>query len=76
MIQFSPDGDLIVSGTWEGNRNIVSRPTHADLLAKDICSLVSRNMLQEEWNTYVGRDIPYENTCGSKDYNIKVNVVR
>lgn len=76
MIQFSPDGDLIVSGTWEGDRNIVSRPTHVDLLAKDICSLVSRNMLQEEWNTYVGKDIPYEKTCGSKDYNIKVNVVR
>jgi len=76
MIQFSSDGQLIVSGTWAQEKNIVSRPTHVDYLAKDICTLVSRNLDQEEWNTYVGKDIPLEKTCTEKDYNIKVNVVR
>ncbi len=74
VVQFSPDGQLIVSGEYNGD--LVSRPTHVDLLANDICSLVSRNMTQEEWNVYVGKDLPLENTCESKDYNIKVNVVR
>jgi len=76
MIQFSPDGQLIISGTWEGEKNLVSRPTHVDYLAGDVCTLVARNMKQEEWNTYVAKDIPLEKTCTEKDYNIKVNVVR
>jgi WD40 repeat protein len=75
-IQFSPDGQLIVSGAYEGAQNLVSRPTHVDNLAKDICMLVQRNMDQDEWNTYVGKDIPLEKTCTDQDYNIKVNIVR
>ena len=76
MIQFSPDGQLIISGTWEGEKNLMSRPTHVNYLAGDVCTLVSRNMKQEEWNTYVAKDIPLERTCTEKEYNIKVNVVR
>jgi hypothetical protein len=33
-------------------------------------------MTQEEWNTYVGRDIPLEKTCSDKSYNIKVNAIK
>jgi WD40 repeat protein len=75
-IQFSPDGQLIVSGVYEGSQNLVSRPTHVDNLVKNICMLVTRNMNQDEWNTYVGKDIPLEKTCSDQGYNIKVNVVR
>ena len=56
VIQFSPDGEIIVSGTYgtnSSNKNLVSRPTHVNNLVKDICTLVTRNMTQEEWNTYV-----------------------
>jgi WD40 repeat protein len=76
VMHFSPDGQLIISGAYQGSQNLVSRPSHVDNLVKNICSLVSRNMSQEEWNTYVARDIPLEKTCTGQDYNIKINVVR
>jgi WD40 repeat protein len=76
VMQFSPDGQLIVSGNYEGARNLVSRPTHVNNLVNDICTLVSRNMTRDEWNTYVGKDIAIEETCQPKSYNIKANVVK
>jgi WD40 repeat protein len=76
VIQFSPDGQLIISGTFENSKNLVSRPSHVDYLVKDICSIVTRNMNQEEWNVYVARDIPIEKTCPDKGYNIKVDAIK
>jgi WD40 repeat protein len=76
VMNFSPDGQLIVSGTYEGAQNLVSRPAHVDYLVKNVCTLVSRNMTQDEWNIYVAKDIPLEMTCQEKSYNIKVNEVR
>jgi WD40 repeat protein len=76
VIQFSPDGQLIISGAYEGNQNLVSRPSHVDYLVRDICSIVSRNMTENEWNTYVGKDIPLEKTCKDINYNIKVDAIK
>lgn len=76
VMEFSPDGQLIVSGTYEGPTNLVSRPTYVDLMARDICTLVSRNFSPQEWSAYVGKDIEYEKTCSDRDYNIKVNIIR
>jgi WD40 repeat protein len=76
VMQFSPDGQLIISGAYEGAQNLVSRPSHVDYLVRDICNIVSRNMTQEEWNTYVAKDIPLEKTCQDKSYNIKVDVIK
>ncbi len=76
VMQFSADGQLIISGTAEGSQNLVSRPSHVDNLVKDICNNVSRNMTQNEWNIYVGKDIPLEKTCQDKKYNIKVDPIR
>jgi len=76
VMQFSPDGQLIVSGTYEGTPNLIGRPSHVKYMVDNICDLVTRNMTQDEWNTYVARDIPLEPTCTDKDYNIKVNVIR
>jgi WD40 repeat protein len=77
-IEFSPDGELIISGTYgdKGPNNLVGRPTYADQMAKDICTMLTRNLSTEEWSTYVGKDLPYEQTCVNKEYNIKVNVIR
>jgi len=47
-----------------------------DNMVKDICTLISRNMTQEEWNTYVAKDIPLEKTCADKGLNIKVNLIK
>jgi WD40 repeat protein len=76
VMQFSPDGQIIVSGAWEGQKSLVSRPTHSDNMVKDICTLVSRNMTRDEWNIYVGKDIALEETCSPKNYNIKANAVK
>jgi WD40 repeat protein len=76
VIQFSSNGQLIVSGTYEDTQNLVGRPSHVQYMVADICDRVTRNMTQDEWNTYVARDIPLEQTCLQKDYNIKVNEVR
>ena len=76
VIQFSPDGQLILSGSYDDRENLVSRPAHVDNLIKDICSQISRNMTQDEWNVYVGRDIPVEKTCAGKDMNIKISPIR
>jgi len=76
VMQFSPNGQLIISGAYEGNQNLVSRPSHVDYLVRDICTIVSRNMTQDEWNTYVAKDIPLETTCQDKSYNIKVNAIK
>ncbi|MCX6302519.1 MAG: hypothetical protein NTW82_10075 [Bacteroidia bacterium] len=76
VMNFSPDGKLIVSGTYDRTQNLNSRPSHVDYMVEGICDLVTRNMTQDEWNTYVAKDIPLEATCPDKDYNIKVNVIR
>jgi WD40 repeat protein len=75
-MQFSPDGQMIVSGTYEGTNTLIGRASHYDYFIGDICTLVKRNMTQEEWNTYVATDVPLELTCTTQDYNIKVNVKR
>ncbi len=72
VMQFSPDGQMIVSGESGDAVNLMSRPSHVNGLVRDICNLVSRNMTLEEWNTYVGKDIPLEKTCPDKSLNIKV----
>ncbi len=75
-IQFSPDGQSIISGTDKGKNNLVSRLTHSDFMVRDICSLVTRNMTQDEWNLYVGRDIPFEKTCTESDFKIRIREVK
>jgi WD40 repeat protein len=76
VIEFSPDGQFIISGSYEGAHNLIARPTYADILAQDICSMLSRNFTTEEWSTYVAKDIEYEKSCSEKEFNIKVNVIR
>ena len=72
VIQFSPDGDLILSGSHEERNNLAVRPAHVDGLVGEICGIVSRNMTQEEWNVYVGKDIPFEKTCQDKNPGIRM----
>jgi WD40 repeat protein len=76
VIEFSPDGQMIVSGTYEGNNNLIGRPTQTDILAQNICPMLTRNFSTDEWKTYIGSGIEYEKTCPEKELNIKVNVIR
>ncbi len=64
-VGFSPDGKYFLSGSAKEPR-LVARPGDVSGLASQICMLVKRDMTQEEWNTYVGNDIPYRNTCSDR----------
>ncbi len=64
-IGFSPDGRYLISGSTEEKRLIAS-PATSGLLAGQICSLVKRNLSRQEWNTYIGSDIEYQETCSRK----------
>ncbi|MBN2861999.1 MAG: hypothetical protein JXN62_02480, partial [Bacteroidales bacterium] len=75
-IEFSPDGQVIVSGTSGKSNNLKGRASNSTLLAKDICTVVSRNFTLDEWMAYVGKDIGYEETCPDKQYNIRVREIK
>jgi hypothetical protein len=75
VMEFSPDGQIIVSGGAGDGNNLKSRPANNDFLAADICNTISRNMTKDEWNAYVGKDIPFEKTCLPGNLNIKVEPV-
>ncbi len=75
-IAFSSDGHLLVACTAGSTNNIVVRPSSADLLAENICKLVTRNLTPDEWYNYVGKDTEYEKTCSEKELNIKVKVLK
>jgi WD40 repeat protein len=75
-IEFSSDGQVIVTGTSEGKNNLISRPLLADQMSKDISSSVTRNFTPEEWQAYVGKDIEYEKTVADSAFKIRVNVIK
>jgi energy-coupling factor transporter ATP-binding protein EcfA2 len=63
-VAFSPDGKFLVSSSEDGN--IYYWPTHVAYMAEQMCSKVSRNLTQREWEMYVSYDIPYQKTCPTK----------
>ncbi len=63
-VAFSPDGKYLISGDERGM--IFYWPTHTSYMAEQMCGLVSRNLTQREWETYVGYDVAYQKTCPNK----------
>lgn len=64
-IKFSPDGKSLI--TSSDNKDMLYKwPSNTEVLASEMCSFATRNMTQNEWQTYVGFDIPYEKTCPDK----------
>jgi WD40 repeat protein len=64
-VAFSSSGEHILTGSKDEDRLVLS-PTKASTMVKDICNDIERNFTEEEWNTYIGTDIPYEKTCKAK----------
>lgn len=75
-IEFSPDGQVIVTGTTGETDNLKSRGTTNDILAKDVRKLVTRNFSLEEWIAFVGKDIEFEATVPGNKYNIRVTEIK
>ncbi len=73
---FSPDGEVILSGSFEGKPQVTGRPAFADAFAADGCKYLTRNFTSEEWLAYVGRDIDYEKTCQGVDTKIRIREIR
>jgi len=61
-VAFSQNENYVVSTSNKGDL-IYVWPTNIDLLSSNMCSLIDRNLTIEEWNSFIGSDIPYETTC-------------
>lgn len=61
-ICFNRNSSYFYSGSVAYPR-VVGRPTEPESMARDFCSLLARNLSEEEWTQYFGQDIPYEETC-------------
>jgi WD40 repeat protein len=64
-LAFSSKGNYIVSASSKEDRMILW-PTQSKILAEQLYRKISRNFTQDEWNVYVGSDIPYEKILTSK----------
>jgi len=60
-IAFSPNSEQILAGTKE--TVVRAWPTNIEVMADKICDKLNRNMTSDEWETFVGDDVPYEKTC-------------
>jgi WD40 repeat protein len=64
-VAISPDSKYVLTGSADESR-LVMNPTSTKVMAEDICEKIERNFTQDEWNTYVGEGITYEETCNRK----------
>jgi WD40 repeat protein len=58
---FTNDNKLIAGMS---DKSIRIWETSSMILASKICGILQRDMTPDEWNNYIGTDIPYEKTCG------------
>ncbi len=63
---FSEDSRYFYSGSVDYPR-LIGRPSGAEVMVRDFCSLIDRNLTQNEWDQFFGSDIPYMKTCPEKN---------
>jgi len=75
---FTPDDSQLMAGIHSVRENVKDKdftihawPTRIPAMASELCSLLTRNMKKDEWDLYVGEDLPYELTCGNLPANNK-----
>ena len=56
-VMFSNDSKYVIAGGRYGRIRIY--PVEISTMANDYCNYLTRSLSQEEWNNYVGEDIPY-----------------
>ena len=60
-VVFTPDGQWVVSGSADGTARVW--PWRTEDLIEEACRRMPRNLTHEEWNRYIGPEIPYHPTC-------------
>ena len=60
-VAFSADDNYLFAGTTD--KVLKKWPTKIALYDSMICEKITRNMIQKEWNDYVGENTPYQKTC-------------
>ncbi|MGK7893988.1 MAG: hypothetical protein AB4372_10280 [Xenococcus sp. (in: cyanobacteria)] len=60
-VAFYPDGKKLVSGSYDNT--IREWIVDTEILSDMVCNQVLCNLTQEEWDWFMGKDIPYERTC-------------
>jgi len=61
-VALSPDGKWIAAGS---SKDLVMVWPRTKVLVELVCKKVWRNLTQDEWNRFIGQDIPYECTCSN-----------
>lgn len=62
---FSANNEWIFSASEDGALHVY--PYSIDRMGDKLCDDLTRNMSQTEWATYIGADLPYEETCENSD---------
>ena len=72
---FSPDDSQLMIGVHSNsttNKEVIRVwPTQFGAMSNSLCAVVKRNMDKDEWENFVGSDLPYEMTCENLPPNNK-----
>ena len=78
-LAFTPDDEQLIAGiqsvketkVGQVDQTIHAWPTKIETMSGILCGFLPRNMEKDEWETYVGEDLPYELTCPDLPANNK-----
>jgi WD40 repeat protein len=75
---FTPDDEQLLASVHSSTETVKgvehtirAWPTKIPTMSNILCDFVKRNIDSEEWDTFAGNDLPYEQTCGSLPANNK-----
>jgi WD40 repeat protein len=75
---FTPDDEQLLASVHSSTETVKgvehtirAWPTKIPTMANTLCGLVKRNIDSEEWDTFAGNDLPYEQTCADLPANNK-----